>query len=153
MESRKKEAMELFKSGYNCTQSVVLAHADLIDIDEKKLSAMVEPFGGGMGRLRSVCGAVTGMFFVLGALKGNSDIDAKKKKETYDYVQRLAYEFEKKNGSIICKQLLGLEDKESYVSEEYKTGTTPEPRTKTYYEKRPCLELVAQACDILAQIL
>lgn len=153
MESRREQAMVYFKQGYNCAQAVVLAHSDLLGISEDQALKLTQSFGGGMGRLRQVCGTVSGMFFVAGALTGSSKPDdLESKKKNYALVQELAAEFEKRNGSIICADLLGLNGnkEQNSVGEEYRRGSTPEPRTKEYYKKRPCVELVGDACDILA---
>lgn len=154
MESRREQAIQYFKKGYNCSQSVILAHSDLFDIDREALLKLVQPFGGGMGRLRQVCGAVSAMFMVAGALEGSAvPGDAEGKKKTYAIVQKLAKEFEKKNGSIVCGQLLGLSGRDPLVKEEYRQGATPEPRTEEYYKRRPCPEIIGDACDILAKCL
>lgn len=151
MESRREQAVRYFREGYNCTQAVVLAHADLFDMDREVLLSMCQSFGGGMARMRQVCGAVSGMFLVAGVLTGSADPkDRESKKRNYETVQKLAALFEEKNGSIICAQLLGLQEKESCVSEEYRSGAVPEPRTEQYYKKRPCPELIGDACDVLA---
>ena len=101
------KAAELFLSGYNCAQSVAVAFCDVTGLDEKTAARTVAAFGGGMGRLREVCGAVSGMLMVLGQLYGydNSDADAKKK-ELYKQVQQLAEQFKQENGSIICREIL-----------------------------------------------
>ena len=144
--TRREIAMQNFYDGYNCTQSVVLAFADLIDIDKEQLLSMVSPFGGGMGRLREVCGSVSGMFFVLGALYGYSDPKAKEEKaDVYAKVQELAKEFEKQHGSIVCRELLGL----SVKSEQ----PVPEERTEEYYKKRPCPEIIGDAAQILDEFI
>lgn len=146
--------MQYFKQGYNCAQSVVLAHCDIMEMDREQALKISQSFGGGMGRMRHVCGAVSGMFMVAGMLTGSAEPDdVNSKKENYDMVQRLAAAFEQKHGTIICRQLLGLEEKHSLVSPEYQTGSVPEPRTEAYYKKRPCVELVGDACDILAEVL
>ena len=143
-------AEEYFLQGYNCAQSVVLAFSYLIKektgIDESQLVRMVSPFGGGMGRLREVCGAVSGMFFVLGALEGyDNPKDNTSKTGLYEDVQLLAERFEKENGSIICRNLLGLkEGRENPVSEE---------RSEEYYRRRPCTEMVRSAAEILDDFL
>ena len=99
-----------------------------------------------MGRLREVCGAVSGMFIVAGLLKGySSPVNAQAKKEHYALVQRLAGEFETQNGSIVCRELLGLEER--------KSPPDPEQRTEAYYKKRPCAELVECAAEILERDL
>lgn len=152
--TRREQAMQYFRDGYNCAQAVVLAHSDLLGMDKEQLLKMSQSFGGGMGRMRQVCGTVSGMFMVAGILTGSADPkDTESKKDNYDTVQKLAAAFEEKHGSIICKQLLGLETRQSSVGEEYKTGTTPEPRTEEYYKKRPCVELVGDACDILSEYI
>lgn len=152
MKSRREQAIRYFYDGYNCTQALVLAHADLFDVDKDSLLKMSQSFGGGMARMRQVCGAVSGMFLVAGMLTGSANPkDAEGKKHNYETVQKLAGLFEEKNGSIICAQLLGMQEKSSCVSEEYRTGAAPEPRTEEYYKKRPCPELVGDACDVLAQ--
>lgn len=139
-------AEALFMRGYNCSQSVVCAFNDLTGLDDSLAKKLASPFGGGMGRLREVCGAVSGMFIVLGFLEGYDDVeDISKKTELYRKVQFLASEFEKRNGSYICRELLGLSNgKDSYI---------PEERTKEYYEKRPCPKKVASAARILAEYM
>lgn len=143
---RREKAMALFEEGYNCAQSVFLAFADLHGIDERTAAALSSSFGGGMGRLREVCGAVSGMFLTLGALYGYDNPKAQEEKaEAYARVQELAAEFEKKNGSIVCRDLLGLT-----VQRE---APIPEVRTKEYYKKRPCKELVGDAAEILERYI
>lgn len=154
MTSRKEKGMELFMQGYNCSQAVVLAFADVIGVDQDQVARLSASFGGGLARLRHVCGTVSGMSMVAGMLTASSDPkDTQKKKENYETVQRLAKEFEKRNGSIICRELLGLGTEHTSVSREYRTGATPEPRTKEYYDKRPCKELIGEACEILEEFL
>ncbi len=155
MESRKEKAMELFSQGYNCSQSVVLAYADMLGLDWEQAAKLSASFGGGLGRLRHVCGSVSGMCMVAGMLTATADpTDKETKKENYETVQRLAAEFEKENGSIICRELLGLDKpKSEVVATEYQSGATPEPRTTEYYKKRPCKKLIGQACEILENSL
>ena len=140
--TRSELATENFLSGYNCTQSVVLAFADMIDIDKKALLAISSSFGGGMGRLREVCGAVSGMFIVIGALFGydgpeKGDIKA----NHYARIQELARRFEEQNGSIVCRELLGLDVK--------RESPIPGERTPEYYKKRPCARIAGCAAQIL----
>ena len=140
--ARKEKAAELFESGYNCAQAVILAFSDLTELDEKTLARLGSSFGGGMGRLREVCGAVSGMFAVAGLLYGYDGAEGgTEKAEHYARIQQLARRFSEKNGSIICRELLGLEKKTD----------TPEPeaRTAEFYKKRPCRELVGDAAEIL----
>jgi len=139
-------AMKYFKEGYNCAQSVVLAFSDQYDLPGEVAVKVVSGFGGGMGRLREVCGAVTGMFFVLSLKNGYTDPqDSQGKAEHYTRIRELAADFEETNHSIICRELLGLTVK----NEE----PTPEERTEEYYNKRPCEELIGQAAALLEEYL
>jgi len=147
METRREKAERLFKEGYNCSQAVFGAFHDLYGIDVETALKLSSSFGGGMGRMREVCGAVSGMFMVAGLETGTADgNDREGKKHNYDVVQSLANEFRKKNSSIICRELLGL-DKEG--TEIDISNTNPAKRTKEYYQKRPCIELVKDAVDII----
>lgn len=148
MESRKELAMQLFKEGYNCSQAVFAAYSDLYGMDRDTALKVASSFGGGMGRMREVCGAVSGMFLVAGLETGTADgKDQEGKKHNYDVVQQLAEAYKKENGSIICRELLGLEKNADT------TQTKPEARTEEYYKKRPCVELVGQAAEILERVL
>ena len=134
------KAMALFVEGYNCAQAVAVAFCDITGLDEKTTARMVSPYGGGMGRLREVCGAVSGMFFVLGYLYGYDNADADEtKKELYGRVQDLAGQFREKCGSIICRELL---DKPP-------SDPNPSPRTAEYYKDRPCAILVKTAAELM----
>ena len=107
---------------------------------------MSSSFGGGMGRLREVCGAVSGMFMVAGLLYGYDDPKGQlEKTEHYERIQKLAQEFKSENGSIVCRELLGLS--------ESKSEPKPEERTKEYYRKRPCPEMVKMAADIMEEYI
>ncbi len=145
--TKKDKAMALFHEGYNCAQAVVGAFAEETKIDFETLMKIAAPFGGGMGRLREVCGAVSGMFMVTGLLYGyDSPDDKEAKKELYTRVQSLAFKFKAQNGSYICRELLGLEN----------TGAdnpTPEMRTGEYYKKRPCVLLVGDAAEMLDRFI
>jgi C_GCAxxG_C_C family probable redox protein len=141
-----KKAMDLFKEGYNCSQAVFLAFEDKLHIDRNVALKLSSSLGGGMGRLREVCGAVSGMFLVAGVLYGYDDPeDYDKKMEHYARIQQLAKEFETQNGSIICRDLLGLSTE--------KEGPAPDRRTDEYYKKRPCAELVGIAAAIMEQYI
>ena len=145
--TRKEKAMAYFRQGFNCAQAVVLAFADLTDMDEATLSRMSCSFGGGMGRLREVCGTVTGMFLVTGLLRGYDGAETGEVKAAhYARIQALAKEFEKQNGSIVCRELLALRQK-------HRDDPTPEARTEAYYAGRPCAELVGSAAEILENYL
>lgn len=141
------KAKELFLSGYNCTQSVAGAFCEDLNLNFEDTIKMVSPFGGGMGRLREVCGAVSGMFFIVGVLYGyNSPTDISKKRETYKIVQTLAARFREKTGSIVCRELL---DKSSAKD----TCFEPSPRTQEYYAKRSCADHVYLAAEILENFI
>lgn len=148
MESRKEKAVQLFKEGYNCSQSVFAAYSDLYGIDQETALRLSSSFGAGIGRMREVCGTCSGMFLVAGLISGATDgKDTVGKKRNYDMVQMLADEFRKQNGTIICRELLGL-DKGQVTAAEFK-DTKPEARTDEYYKKRPCVKHVEQAAEIL----
>lgn len=141
-------AVELFEQGYNCAQAVFGAFADEVGIEKETALRLSCSFGGGMGRMREVCGACSGMFLVAGMVNGTTDgADREGKKENYDTVQRLANRFREANGSIICRELL------AGVSVAHAGTTTPEERTGEYYKKRPCKELVRLAAEIVAEEL
>ena len=149
--SAKQRAQAFFEEGYNCSQSVFLAFADRYGFSQQLAAKMSASFGGGVGRLREVCGAVSGMALVCGlecgATEGN---DQEGKATNYAKMQALAAQFQEKNGSLICRELLGIE-KQSQTDE--KTGGMgnyqPQSRTKDYYATRPCKELVGSAAEIL----
>ena len=143
-QERAEQAREYFTSGYNCAQSVFLAYQDITGIDEVLAATISAPFGGGMGRLREVCGAVSGMTMVAGFIAPNSQPnDNENKKNCYAAVQALAEEFRAENGSIVCRELLGLAQQ--------KDDPTPSPRTGEYYKRRPCAEYVAIAARIVGE--
>ncbi len=145
MSRRSERAKELFLEGYNCAQAVVGAFAEKFDMDFSTLMKTVSSFGGGMGRLREVCGAVSGIFFVAGALYGYDDPKATDEKaEHYRLIQTLAAKFRERNGSIICRDLLDEGNQ--------KMTHIPSERTETYYKKRPCKELVADAVLVLEEV-
>ena len=144
--SKSDKAKELFKQGYNCSQSVLGVFCEELGLDFDTAMKIAGPFGGGMGRMREVCGTVTGMFTALGLSDGFSDpTDPSAKARLYVKVQELAKKFKEKNGSIICHELLeGVETSKS---------PTPSERTETYYKKRPCIELVGDAVEIFEEFL
>ena len=144
--SRKEAAMENFLKGYNCSQSLVLAFADLLEPDEESLMKLSCSFGGGMGRLREVCGSVSGMFMVAGLLYGYAGPETGQvKNDQYARIQKLAHAFEERNGSIVCRELLGLSVKHDVP--------VAEARTAEYYKKRPCKEIIGSAAEILEAFL
>lgn len=142
--------------GYNCSQSVFAAYADLYGLDKEIALRVSASFGGGIGRMRETCGAACGMFLVAGLATGAIDgKDIMGKKHNYDVVQQLAAEFKKENGSMICKELLGLTKSNNpsiEVSNEH-TDTMPEARTAEYYKKRPCPKIIEGAGEIIERLL
>ena len=145
--SKKEKAMNLFKAGANCSQAVVGAFAEECGITIEEAMKLASGFGAGMGRMREVCGAVSGMVIVANLLYGSADLqDKKAKDEHYALIQKLADEFKKINSSIICRELLNLNKNEN-------TSPVSEARTETYYKKRPCVELVGIAAEILEKNL
>ena len=146
-EDRVAKAVALFKEGYNCSQSVVTAFADLYGFTREQALHMSASFGGGIGRMRETCGAACGMFLLAGlekcAIEGK---DRESKAANYALVQELAEEFKKRNGALRCADLLGLSGKEPVVS-------TPEARTERYYAKRPCARMVEEAARKGCQLI
>ena len=141
---RSEKAVELFKKGYNCSQSVFGAFAEDLGIDFETAVMISSSFGGGMGRMREVCGAVSGMFMAAGIKYGYSDPkNMNAKKEHYRLIQTLAERFKERNKYIVCRQLLGMEA----------DGYTPSERNGEYYKKRPCAELVRDAAEISEEYL
>lgn len=147
MGERSDKAVELFLQGYNCSQSVFAAFADLYHIDMETALKLSSSFGGGMGRMREVCGTVSGMFMVVGMETGATEgRDVAGKQRNYQYVQQMAEQYRQKNGSIICRELLGLAGNTH-------TETKPEARTEGYYKKRPCVQLVEDAAKMVEEFL
>ena len=139
-------AKAYFKEGYNCAQSVFLAFHEECGLDFETALKISSSFGAGMGRLREVCGAVSGMFMVAGLFyKNDIPSDMTKRKIVYSTVQDLAEKSKALNGSIICRELLGLDHKSD--------SPTPEARTETYYKRRPCADYVASAARLIGEKL
>lgn len=138
------KAAELFLEGYNCAQAVAVAFCDVTGLEEKAVARMVSGFGGGMGRLREVCGAVSGMFFVLSYLYGYDDPKAdEEKKQLYTDVQGLAAKFQQQCNSILCRDLL----------DNPPSDPNPSPRTAQYYKDRPCARFVMTAAELMDAFL
>ena len=152
LEERVEKAKRLFKEGgYNCCQAVVLAYNDIFGIDDETAAAMSSGFGGGMGRMREVCGSVSGMVMLAGLIRPATDPTVKDwRTANYALVQEMAGEFKGINGSIVCKELLGLVP---MGSNEQAPKESPEPsdRTPEYYKKRPCEELVGISARIVGE--
>ena len=139
-EERIEKAVSLFKEGYNCSQSVVAAFADMYGFTEEQALKMASAFGGGIGRMRETCGAACGLFMLAGLEKGaTKGSDRESKAATYALVQELAAKFKEETGSLRCSDLLGV--------------STPEARTSAYYAKRPCAKMVETAARIWADYI
>ena len=142
-----ERAKELFHQGFNCSQAVFAACADIYGIEDEALALrLAASFGGGIGRMRQTCGAACGMFLLAGLQNGSAiPGDAEGKKNNYTLVQDLAAKFKNENGSLICAELLGIAPKPQ--------TPTPEARTEAYYQKRPCVEMVASAVRMYLESL
>lgn len=145
MNSYSAKAMKLFKEGYNCAQSVFCTFAEELGIDLDTAKKLSSSFGGGMGRMREVCGAVSAMFMIAGIKYGytepnNLEIKAKH----YIRIQELAKKFKEKNDTIICRELLGVDADDNPI---------PSARTKEYYETRPCERLIGEAAEIISEYI
>ena len=145
--SRAERAKEYFIQGYACSQAVALAFADVMGIDETTVQKLALPFGGGLGRLRLTCGAVSGMAMVIGGVFTSEKQTQENKKTVYSIVQVLCEKFKAENGSLICGELLAGAN---LFAEK---GGVAEARTQEYYKKRPCAELVYSAAEIVERYL
>ena len=133
-------AVDLFVKGYSCAQAITVAFCDVTGLTEEFSAKMISSFGGGMGRMREVCGAVSGMLAVAGLLYGYADPEDNAAKMThYALVQELAGQFREKAGSIICREIL----------KNPPSDPAPTPRTEAFYKDRPCARLVYLAAQIL----
>lgn len=147
IDAREASARGYFQKGYNCCQSVLLAFTDILGLTEEQAATLGSGFGGGFGRMREVCGAVSGMTFLAGAISpatnpGKHD----ERTASYALVQKMAGKFKELNGSIICRELLQLRADE-------KRSPEPEKRTSSYYHTRPCEMMVGTAARIIAEEL
>lgn len=144
--SRVEEAVSLFEGGFNCCQSVFAAYADLFGMNREEALKLASPMGAGIGRMREVCGTVSAMALLSGLADGNSDPeDEAKKTLVYERVRDMSDEFSAANGSIICRELLGIMGREK--------SAAPSLRTKEYYEARPCVKFVRCAAEIVEKTL
>lgn len=160
VEEARNKAVENFTGGFNCAQSVFAVFAEMAGIDRNTALKISQGFGGGMGRQREVCGAVSGMILALSSFEGTENPSDKETKDRlYQTVQELCQKFRQKNGSIVCRELLGLvpvgqsEDalKNKTPIEHVAENPVSEERTSEYYKKRPCSELCADASEILCE--
>ncbi len=147
-EERVQRAVELFMSGYGCCQSVVAAFADIYGLTDTQAKLIAAGFGGGVGRLRMMCGAVSGMVVLAGLSDGQTEGDDKEgKAHCYKVVQQLIAKSKEENGSVICAELLGIKG-------EVPMGNfVPDERNAEYYKRRPCAAKVESAARIFATYL
>lgn len=149
VDERVERARSYFTSGYNCAQAVAMAFDDVMGMDTTTIARIAAPFGGGMGRMREVCGTVSGMSLVAGSISPSVDPkNMEERKANYALVQHFAEQFRCENGDIVCRRLLGLEP-----MAERAESAMPSERTAEYYRKRPCAEYVATAARIVAEYL
>lgn len=147
MSNRSDQSQQLFKSGYNCCQSVMGAFKDVVGIDEKTLMKLYDGFGGGMARMRLTCGAVSAIASIVGMLYSNGNMgDLQNRYEVYKKVQEAVGVFKEKHGSVICGEILS-----GVITGG--DGPRPEERTKEYYQKRPCLGCINDATLIIETFL
>lgn len=146
MQSRVEQAVKTFESGYTCAQSVFVTYADLFGMDRETVLKLSSPLGGGMGRMREVCGTVSAMALLAGLKEGNTDPENEEGKERiYLLTRQMADQFKERHGTIICRELLGLDQMEE--------SARPSLRTAQYYKERPCSRLVATAAEIIEETL
>ena len=145
--SRAEKAKEYFMQGYTCSQAVAMSFVDVMGLGEDTVMKSMLPFGGGLGRLRLTCGAVSGMAFVIGALYGSANNDAENKKEVYAIVQMLGKRFQEKYGTLLCSELI------AGMHLPLQVGGAAEERSKEYYKKRSCGDIVYDAAAILEEYL
>jgi len=157
-EQARLRAESLFHAGYNCAQSAIGPFCEQLGVDFNTVMRLSQPFGGGMSRMREVCGAVSGILMAAGLAAGSADpADRDAKDNTYKLVQELAERFRLKHGSIICRELLGLvpmgQSQKAAETGQVITHITQQPesseRTDEYYKKRPCQSLVGDAAETI----
>ena len=145
--TNKELAEKYFYDGFTCSQAIVMAFKEYVNIDEETLLKISLPFGGGLGRLRLTCGAFSGMCMIISLIFSKNEVSETNKTEVYKMVQELALRFKEKLGTLNCKEL--LEKANLYVEE----GGKPEERNAEYYKKRPCGKIVYKAAEVLEDYL
>lgn len=149
MKSRIQDAVNMFESGFNCAQSVFATYADVFGMDRQTALKLAGPMGGGVGRMREVCGTVSAMALLSGLKMGNTaPADEEAKTRSYEMVRRMSDAFREKRGSIICRELL-----EMPAGMQREDSARPTERTAQYYASRPCSHLVAEAAHIIEEML
>ncbi|MGL4410660.1 MAG: C-GCAxxG-C-C family protein [Bacteroidales bacterium] len=146
VEDRVKKAIDLFNEGYNCSQAVVVAYSDLYGLDSKLAKSISHSFGGGLGRMREVCGAISGLSMLLGLehpVDEANDMDARTR--NYAEVQRASSLFKEKHQTIICRELL--------KTLKPSNNPTPSERNDYYYSIRPCGRFVEDAARIFGNMI
>lgn len=147
VEERDRMAREYFRDGYNCCQSVLLAFKDVIDLPADKIAAISAGFGGGMGRLREICGAMSASVFMAGVISPSSEpSNHAERTANYALVQQFAARFREEQGSIVCRELLGIRSGQ-------KESPAPSERTGQWYTSRPCERIVGAAARMIAEKL
>lgn len=145
-ESRTERAVETFKEGYNCAQAVFSTYADCFGMDRETALKMSSAMGAGVGRMREVCGAVSSMAMLAGLKEGNADPqDEAAKEHIYALVRKMSARFKEEYGTVICRELLGLDSVEE--------SAKPSIRTPEFYETRPCAKIIACAARIIEEEL
>lgn len=145
MVSRIEQAVAAFEEGYNCAQAVFSTYADLFGIDRDTALQMTSTMGGGIGRMREVCGTVTSMELLAGLAEGCTVTDPEERERVYVLARKLADRFQEENGSIICRELLGILGREK--------SARPSERTAEYYASRPCCKFVVSAATLIEEVL
>lgn len=146
MESRVEAAVQRFETGYNCAQAVFATYADLFGMSEEDALKLASPMGAGVGRMREMCGAVTAMALLEGLKEGNTDpVDKQAQGRTYETVRTMCDSFAEQNGSMICRELLGIAAREK--------SAVPSERTAQYYAGRPCAKFVRSAAELVEKHL
>lgn len=147
LERRIDKSVELFKEGFNCSQSVVASFADLYGFNQEQALSMAASFGAGIGRMRQTCGAACGLFLLIGLDCGTcTGSNREGKSYNYKMVQKMAEKFKESNGCLICSELLGLK-------KDSKINPQAEARTDAYYKKRPCPNIIRNAASLFAEYL
>lgn len=149
MENRIQNAIEYFMQGYGCSQSVLIAYADIYGLDENMAKRVAAGFGGGVGRMRMMCGAVSALVILAGLDCGQTEgSDREGKAYCYKVTQQLLARFKELNGSIICAELLKMNGCNAV-----KDTNIPDERNAEYYKKRPCVKKVESAARVFAEYL